>query len=414
MTVPNITPNGLLITAAPRQTPKKHAKNEASRHDTRVLKPVPPNFFYRRDEDAPPTPQLGRTFVGTSSKRKHNAMECGAHSPGQSMSPFTVSVTQQHGKRRRVMGEIDGNLDEETEPLPCTLAARLKRERIPLFMPSPSPEKPQKDEDLLWGRRIKDAAARDEKADEMVRELLEGLDDPCLELFDDELELESTTQTDGKNLESAPCLERSVGAFLEMHEWMKVGDDEGAKVETPVSATDGKEVKVEPTTKPAQKAQAEFSDAESEYADDFDYDAIDLDGIVASDAATSTISDGNTTPLIFNSAPSLTYPIPNPPIHDSTSIAPKFEPVPWRRCIVETATTALPVQSTQRFGNQAIKVLLCRVVDSVAASCSQLAPSGGTRRKVRCELKGEWADLVLASGKSFFSIVRSVNVSGSE
>jgi hypothetical protein len=46
------------------QTPKKHAKLESARHDTKVLKPVPPNFFYRRDENTPPTPRQAKTVSG--------------------------------------------------------------------------------------------------------------------------------------------------------------------------------------------------------------------------------------------------------------------------------------------------------------------------------------------------------------
>lgn len=394
MTFPNLTSNGLLVTS---ETPRKHVKSEASRPDSKSLKPVPPNFFYRRDENTPPTPRLPKTLIGSSEKRKYDALESGTGSLGRPAKGF-AGIGAEQGKRRRVMGEVDENVPDPTDEFDqLERQNRKSTKRMPLFMPSPSPEKRK-------GHGRETAVGTEDQADRMVRELLEGLDDPRVGLFDDELDLEPAGQTVEKVVEKMSSRERAAGESLKMHDWMKVGDDAEVKSEAGVKTEavddvplDAQMVKSEPTTAPAETAQSEFSDAESEYADDFDYEAIDLEGI-ATDRNASTRTHAEPPPTTI-----LTYPVPNPAIHDPTSNNPNFEPVPWRRCVVESATTAPPAQGVQRFGNQAVKVLMCRVVDSIAASSSSSSSptsSGKMRRIIRCTLKGEWADLVLAAGKS--------------
>jgi hypothetical protein len=384
MALPDLEPNGLLATS--RETPQKITK---PRPETKHLKPVPPNFFYRHDPNTTPKPR-SKVLIGSAQKRKYDTSEETTRNFGKPSRGFGSGVAlneETPGKRRRVMGVVDGNVPDAglvTPRKPSTLG-----KRIPLFMPSPSPEKPRKPEEDRENTKAKGEQAQ------MVQALLEGLDDPGVDLFDDELEFEDVVKMEGEKRQ----VERREqgGEELEMFDWMKVGDED-VKLEAiddgPTSESVGikAEVKVEPKTEPASTTRGEFSDAESEYADDFDYEAIDLDGIVATDADNS-----NETSSSHVKPPPSTYPIPNPQIHHPSSKTPNSEPVPWRRCIVESVTTAPQVQA-QRFGNQAGKVLVCRVLDSVAASASQKVGSGGRKRMVRCELKGEWADLVLAAG----------------
>jgi hypothetical protein len=390
MALPDLEQNGPLATS--RETPGKSTK---PRPETKHLKPVPPNFFYRHDPNATPKPR-SKVLIGSAQKRKYDASEDGARNFGKPSRGFGsgVAVDDTPGKRRRVMGIVDGNVPADdgltTPRKPSSLG-----KRIPLFMPSPSPEKLRKPED-------KETVERGEQA-QMVQALLEGLDDPGVDLFDDELEFEDSVKMER---EMVPAVRGELkGEELEMFDWMKVGDED-VKLETTDDGLASEsvglkaEVKVEPKTEQEPTTPGEFSDAESEYADDFDYEAIDLEGIITTDTDNrSETSSSHVKP------PPSTYPIPNPQIHDPSSKTPNFEPVPWRRCIVESVTTA-PQAQGQRFGNQGGKVLVCRVVDSVAASASQLVGNGGKKKMVRCELKGEWADLVLAAGtfiRCFFS-----------
>jgi hypothetical protein len=381
MALPDLEPNGLLVPAS--ETPGKSTK---PRPESKHLKPVPPNFFYRHDPNATPKPR-SKVLIGSAQKRKYDASEETTRNFGKPSRGFGsgVAVDDTPGKRRRVMGVVDGNLPADGSVTPRKPSSLGKR--IPLFMPSPSPEKPRSPEEDRENTEAKGEQAQ------MVQALLEGLDDPGVDLFDDELEFEDSVKMEREMVPAARGEPK--GEELEMFDWMKVGDEELEITDNRlVSESVGlkAEVKVEPKTEQEPTTRGEFSDAESEYADDFDYEAIDLDGIVATDADNS---NGTSSP--HGKPPPSTYPIPNPQIHDPSSKTPNFEPVPWRRCIVESVTTA-PQTQGQRYGNPAGKVLVCRVVDSVAASASQLVGNGGKKKMVRCELKGEWADLVLAAG----------------
>lgn len=248
-----------------------------------------------------------------------------------------------------------------------------RRKPIPLFMPSPSPTK----NDL-----VPKSKAVFSDADQSIRDLLEGLDDPDIGLFDDVLDSPTKKPTAATPGAAQPKEEEKGGEemVLTMHEWMNVGVDE---------------------VKPKMEAQEDLvvkeEDGDSEYADDFDYDAIDLDVLATTTADLDLVADQ--TKQVETKPGVATYPIPNPPIHESRSDT--YTPVPWARCIVESVSLA-PSASNARFHSGQGKVVLCRVVDSVASSSmAKVESSPRTQesgKRIRCALKGEWAELVLASG----------------
>lgn len=109
----------------------------------------------------------------------------------------------------------------------------------------------------------------------------------------------------------------------------------------------------------------------------------------------------------LSSTPISPYPIPHPPIHrPATAEGKEFTPIPWQRCVVESmsppAVLGISKQGRQRpLNNQMSRIMECRVVDSAqAAIANERAPGADCpSRKIRCVLKGEWAGIVLETGK---------------
>lgn len=291
------------------------------------LKPVAPNFFYRTDTTKP------KPFPAVHGKRKIPFQEDDEGARGgvpwmlgrpaeSSRASIADGFHARSPKRRRVMGEVDTNTPVKAVGKGGLANGFRGKKEIPLFMPSPSPTK----------KAPRNARPVGE-ADQSIRELLEGLDDPDIGLFDDVLDspikvpppraTETTEEPEGEAEE------------LTMHDWMNVGE-----------------------AKPSTEALKE-EDEDSEYADDFDYDAIDLDVLAtASDPGHAT----ETRPIAS------TYPLPHPPIHGSDSE--KYTPVPWARCLVETVAHATPVANPQFHSGRGDKLVVCRVVESVASSGS--------------------------------------------
>lgn len=450
------SPDRLL--ASNRRLAQAHnAKHTTSDTDGgRLLKPVSSNFFYRRTPDdtsssssRPPRPSK-RPSKSPGQKRKHTEAEDGTTGDsgvgvpwmlGRPMNSSRSSVADgfrgkaeqaEQSKRRKVLGEVNTNksppattwkssmyedyvVDDDADfwdPANPMFAKKVKP--IPLFMPSPSPKKPP----ATTTRTAKTPpAVTDDQADQLMRDLLQGLDDPTIGLFDDEILEDDLDEHGGKPLpnrgEAATetvSVKPEIGAeetVLEMHEWMKVEvDDPASKGSGPQEAIS--ETRLGSSSKSQQRDEAENCDDDSEYADEFDYDAIDLDVLALVDASTN----GTATPTALADAihvqvepvtTAAVYPIPHPPIHDSLSDSTNtYKPVPWQRCIVETVSCAPPPTAVQRFGNQqTTKILECRVVDSIASAVdsSPPHPAGSATRKIRCTLMGEWADLVLATGE---------------
>lgn len=281
------------------------------------------------------------------------------------------------GKRRKVMGEVALNtpvkrnwtkVEGQDGREGSTFDMPGRRKPIPLFMPSPSPPKNN------LPRNTRPVVS---DADQSIRDLLEGLDDPDLGLFDDVLDSPTKKPTAPTPGAGQPKEElKGEEMVLTMHEWMNVGADEAT-----------------PKTEVQEDLIVKEEDGESEYADDFDYDAIDLDVLAT---MTPDLDPADQYPKQIETKPGIsTYPIPHPPIHDSRSD--KYMPVPWARCIVESVSLA-PSASNARFHSGG-KVVLCRIVESVGSSVVGVSNSQESGMRLRCTLKGEWAELVLAGGK---------------
>lgn len=109
----------------------------------------------------------------------------------------------------------------------------------------------------------------------------------------------------------------------------------------------------------------------------------------------------------LSSNPISRYPIPHPPIHrPATAEGKEFTPIPWQRCVVESISPPVVLGITKRARQRALKtqmsrVMECRVVNSAqAAIANERAPGVDCpSRKLRCELKGEWAGVGLETGK---------------
>jgi hypothetical protein len=141
--------------------------------------------------------------------------------------------------------------------------------------------------------------------------------------------------------------------------------------------------------------------------------AVSTRGVINADSSTSLPS---TTPK-RNHPLSPPRRVPEPQLHtplistsrvpvDEPATANPFEAVPWKRCVVESVSSAFrPVnQGQQRTRiDQITKILECRVVDSAQAELfidKGTDPAVKPLGTIRCILKGEWASLVLAAGKS--------------
>lgn len=461
MSTNDISPNGLL-----GSSPRKHKKplpsprhksstikQSTSRQQTptgSILKPVSSNFFYRHDETSKKatTPSRSRVLIGSREanewkKRKAAEQDVGVPwmlgKPMNSGKGFRASGAlqeSQHDSKRIKLAPVDDNMSHVKRVWPISISQEEPRERnaldarrnrkqqkkVPLFMPSPSPKK--------LASTTSQPQVSDKKAKQLLDDLLEGLDTDA-GFFDDDLDFKSDDEDTrlgengvgiGVGKSEAPLLVEKKDIKVEqetdfeMCDWMKV-DELAVKEEPEAWSSDkakigaefsmnGDDVTPDITTKlksdPGQ-------DTDSEYADDFDYDNINLDDL---DLAANNDVSGTATPAV-DSVP--VYPIFNPPIHDvlNPANAASYDPLPWRRCIVESVSAEN--DTSHRF-SQSEKVVFCRVVESFAAHGSEDA-KGETGVHVgtmlKCRLKGEWADLVLANGECRDEIrlrIRSVSV----
>ncbi|KAJ9114076.1 hypothetical protein QFC22_005896 [Naganishia vaughanmartiniae] len=449
MTTNDILPNGLLASSSARKhkkpfpSPKKRpftASQSFSRQQATtaptgsVLTPVSSNFFYQHDEtlkrttlSSRPRVLIGSREANEWKKRKATEQDVGVpwmfSKPMNSGKGFMGSggalQESQHDSKRIKLAPVDDNPSQthrgayisspkQEFSVPNTLGneKRNEKKQIPLFMPSPSPKK------LVSSASQPEVS--DKQAKQLLDDLLEGLDTD-VGFFDDDLDSKSVDEAnqlgeDGIGIESSSSdsslslkkddIKPEQQIDFEMCDWMKVGQstvkDEAAVLHSD-SAENGVKpmavatVDVKPQLTPEVKSDL-GKDTDSEYADEFDYDKINLDDL---DLAANNDGSGATTPTV---GPVSTYPILNPPIHDPLkAINAAYDPLPWRRCIVESVSSE--DDTNHRFG-QSEKVVQCRVVESFAAhGCEDGKGEQGVQvgTMLECRLMGEWADLVLAS-----------------
>lgn len=447
MTTNDISSNGLFGSSSSHKhekglpSPRKKAstvtqvlsrKQSAVAPTGTVLKPVSSNFFYQHDETSKKaTPSRSRILIGSREanewkKRKAAEQDVGVPwmlgKPMNSGKGFMGSGAL-HDSKRIKLAPVDNNTsqanrysdigspnEEFDESYALGQAMRSSKKQFPLFMPSPSPKK------LAF--TASQSQVSDKQAKQLLDDLLEGLDTD-VGFFNDDLDSKSVDEGDqlgengvgrefGKSDSTLPAGDEDVKpeleADFEMCDWMKVGppavNDEtkvshsGIAIDVP-KATDRTSNDVKPEFATAAKSDP-AQDTDSEYADEFDYDNINLDDL---DLAAN--SDGTATNIPPTAGLVSIYPLVNPPIHDSLkSASSAYDPLPWRRCIVESVSEE--DNTNHRFG-QAERVVHCRVVESFAAHGSEVAEGEAGHvqvgTKLKCRLKGEWADLVLASGE---------------
>ncbi|KAJ9091007.1 hypothetical protein QFC19_009303 [Naganishia cerealis] len=468
MSTNDIVPNGLLVPprkqripspSTPRTTLKATPRALSKQHLTKpgtVLKPVCSNLFYQPSATSKSTtPARTKTLIGSREAnewQKRKATEQDAGVPwmlGKPMNSGKGFVAHDGGgafpdsspreSKRRRLAPVDTNsprtvsvitVDPNKSPKPTGKGKR----QVPLFMPGPSPTK-------LTSTQVTDMQAK-----ALLDGLLEGLDAADMGLFDDDLDLETvdhdpngdiqlgedglTTRFTEKDAPRPCAITNEIKVEeteFKMCEWMKVGQTSSVKHEPSVSPFGNLDSRRGDSHSAAADIQLDITaevkndaghDTDSEYADEFDYDTIDLKDLdlvtnhtTGGETATPTLAvDVNpisSGPAADNNGPISTYPILNPPLHDLSNsgvvVDATYDALPWRRCIVESVSVETD-EATQRF-SQPVKVVNCRVVDSFAVHGGvgdAIRDEGGSVKVgtvLRCCLKGEWTDLVLASGE---------------